>query len=68
MQATFENRETFNVLGFTKGTFPDEQVPDLKPTLEGLCERLLILVRRMNRCLAVALGLNEDYFDEAHKV
>jgi len=61
-----EVREAYDITSLD-GRFPDDQLPEFRQTVSTLVPELCRLSNRLLQCLAVAIGLEEDYFIKYHQ-
>ena len=68
-KATHEEREAFEVVRISgpDAKFPDDQIPKLRPTLTKLAVDTKRLAHRILQGLALAMGLDKDFFVNCHK-
>ncbi|XP_046641102.1 UPF0676 protein C1494.01-like isoform X2 [Daphnia pulicaria] len=60
-----EVREAYDITSLDS-FFPDKHQPEFRKTVSELVPKLCKLSHRLLRCLAVALGLDEEYFTRCH--
>ena len=61
-----EVREAYDITSL-EGRFPDEQLPEFRQTVSQLVPELCRLSHRLLKCLALAIGLEEDFFTQCHQ-
>jgi len=65
-KSSHEIREAYDVTSMDPG-FDDKEHPEFWKSINRILPELCELSRRLLRCLAAALGLEEDYFVHRHK-